>query len=97
MAWSIFWSYCTAVITTFAVPRLMNADGANLGAQTAFVFGGFAIVAVVWSYFFVPETKARTLAEIDEMYHANLPMRKWRGYKCEATIIEVEPSNKGLM
>lgn len=68
----------------------MNADGANLGAKTTFIFAGCAILTVVWSYFYIPETRSRTLAEIDEMYRAGIPMRKWRNYKCEAVVTAEE-------
>jgi hypothetical protein len=26
VAWSVFWSYTTAIITTFAVPQITSAD-----------------------------------------------------------------------
>ncbi len=83
VAWSVFWSYVTAIITTFAVPQLTAADAANLGAKTAFIFAGCVFITVLWTYFYIPETKARTMAEIDEMYSLKLPMRRWRDYKCE--------------
>lgn len=84
VAWAVFWSYTTAVITTFAVPQIMSPDAANLGVQTAFVFAGCIFVTIIWAYFYMPETKGRTLAEIDEMYRIRLPMRKWRNHQCEA-------------
>lgn len=83
MAWSVFWSYTTAIITTFAVPQLTAPDAANLGAKSAFIFAGCVLITVIWTYFFIPETRARTMAEIDEMYAINLPMRHWKHYKCE--------------
>lgn len=82
MAWAAFWSYTTAVITTFAVPQIMSPDAANLGAKTAYIFAGCLVVTIIWTYFFIPETANRTLAEIEEMYNIGLPMSKWRGYKC---------------
>jgi hypothetical protein len=39
-------------------------------------------VYVVWIYFFVPETKDRTLEEIDEMFEAGVPARKFKTYVC---------------
>ncbi|KAK6386129.1 hypothetical protein LTS17_001703 [Exophiala oligosperma] len=83
MAWAVFWSYTTAIITTFAVPQITAADAGNLGAKAAFVFGGCVFITVTWAYFFVPETRARTAAEIDEMYDIGLPMRHWRNHKCQ--------------
>ncbi|CAI6088080.1 unnamed protein product [Clonostachys chloroleuca] len=87
MAWSIFWSYTTAVITTFAVPQIMSADAANLGVKTAYVFAGCVLVTIIWAYFYLPETMGRTVAEIDEMYRIGLPMRNWRGYSCESSNV----------
>ncbi|KAF7558987.1 hypothetical protein G7046_g5164 [Stylonectria norvegica] len=83
MAWTTFWSYTTAIITTFAVPQIMSPDAGNLGAKTAFIFAGCVLVTLVWTYFYIPETRNRTMAEIDEMYKIYLPMRKWRHYRCQ--------------
>jgi hypothetical protein len=33
-------------------------------------------------YFYLPEIKNRTLEEIDEMFEAKLPARKFRKYVC---------------
>ena len=73
-------SYTTAVITTFAVPQLTAPDAANLGAKTYLVFAGCVAVVMTLYYFFLPETKARTFAEIDELYELNVPVKKWKGY-----------------
>ncbi|TAQ88658.1 hypothetical protein B7494_g3008 [Chlorociboria aeruginascens] len=88
VAWSVFWSYTTAVITTFAVPQIVETD--NLGAETAFIFAACAFITIIWAYFYLPETKARTLAEVDEMYRIKLPMRKWRYYQCQAMGMTAE-------
>ena len=82
----MFWSYATAVITTFAVPQITSADAGNLGAKAAFIFGGCVFITAIWSYFYLPETKARTAVEIDEMYDAGIPMRQWRGYRCQGAL-----------
>ncbi|OQV03444.1 hypothetical protein CLAIMM_08489 [Cladophialophora immunda] len=85
-AWTLFWSQTTACITTFAVPQLTSADAGNLGAKVQLVFAGCLILTMIFTYFYLPETKGRTLGEIDEMYAAGIPMNKWRGYKCEVLI-----------
>jgi hypothetical protein len=86
VAWSVFWSYVTAVITTFAVPQLLEAhspSGVALGPQIAFIFAGCMVVTLIGSYFYIPETSGRSMAEIDEMYAIRLPMRKWKGHQCQ--------------
>ncbi|KAN0066749.1 General substrate transporter [Elaphomyces granulatus] len=92
MAYTIACCQTTAVITTFVVPQLTSVDAANLGAKTYLVFGGCMACVIVFVYFFMPETRGRTFAEIDEMYDAKIPMWKWRNYQTtteakQATLI----------
>lgn len=42
---------------TVAIPYLVNPDQANARGKIGFFFGGLAAIALVWSYFRVPETK----------------------------------------
>jgi sugar porter (SP) family MFS transporter len=77
-------SYTTAVITTFAVPQIVNADAGNLGAKAYLVFGGCVLIVLVVYYLFLPETAGRTFAEIDEMYAQKVPVREWKNYQTSA-------------
>jgi sugar porter (SP) family MFS transporter len=77
-------AYTTAVITTFAVPQLVSADAANLGAKTYLVFGGIVAIILTLYYIYLPETSGRTFAEINEMYEQKIPPRKWKGHKTSA-------------
>ncbi|KAJ5966073.1 hypothetical protein N7481_012787 [Penicillium waksmanii] len=81
MSYTIACQEITAVITTLVVPHLTSADAANLGAKTYLIFAGCMAAILVFMYFFMPETRGRTFAEIDEMYAANVPAWKWRSYK----------------
>ena len=46
------------------------------------IWGPSCFITVIWIYFFLPEIKNRTLEEIDEMFEARLPARKFRKYVC---------------
>ena len=89
-------AYTTAVITTFAVPQLVSADAANLGAKTYLVFGCCVAIVLAFYYFFLPETAGRTFAEIDEMYENKVSPRKWKKYKTSAAsrqaVVVSDPS-----
>jgi len=92
MSYTIAWCQTTAVITTFAVPQLTAADAANLGAKTYLIFGGCMACIIVFTYFFLPETRGRSSAEIDEMYDAKIPMRQWRKYQTSTEAKESRSS-----
>lgn len=42
---------------------------------------------MAWVYFYLPEIKNRTLEEIDEMFEARLPARKFRKYVCTGHVM----------
>lgn len=81
MSYTIAWCQATAVVTTFVVPQLTFSDAAGLGAKTYLVFAGCVAVVIVLTAFYLPETKGRTFAEIDEMYDEKVPAWKWRKYQ----------------
>lgn len=56
------WSLAFLITSTFA---MMNETFGN--GQTFWVFAGFCIVGTLFVYFFVPETKGRSLVEIQRM------------------------------
>lgn len=50
--------------------------------RVGWIWGPSCLITVVWIYFYLPEIKNRTLEEIDEMFEARLPARKFRQYVC---------------
>ena len=52
------------------------------GAKYGYIWFGSNIIILAWVYFFVPETKHRTLEEIDEMFEEKAGARKFKNYKC---------------
>ncbi|OAA65781.1 General substrate transporter [Niveomyces insectorum RCEF 264] len=64
----------TAFVVSFCVPYILNDIGANIG----WVFGGIAFACGIIVYFAVPETKDRSLEELDELFLARIPARKFK-------------------
>ncbi|KAK3367335.1 general substrate transporter [Lasiosphaeria ovina] len=71
-----------AWLTTFTAPYFINPQSLNWGPRYGYIWFPSCIVAGVWVFFFLPETKGRTLEEIDEMFEAKLPARKFRKHIC---------------
>lgn len=65
MAWSI------------AIPYIVNAEEANLGAKSGLIFFGFSVVLGLLCFFCIPETRGKTLEELDALFEAHVPARKF--------------------
>lgn len=62
IAWSV------AMLIACGTPYLVSPDYANIGAKLGFVFGSTLLICFIILIFVLPETKDRTLEEIDEMF-----------------------------
>lgn len=56
-----------------------------MGVNIGWIFGSVAGFSVVWSYFFFPELKARSLEEVDELFEARLSARHFDKYETVGT------------
>jgi hypothetical protein len=50
----------------------------NLGPKTYLIFAGWMFLCVVITFFCLPETKGRSPAELDAMFAARVPARKFK-------------------
>ncbi|KAH7132549.1 general substrate transporter [Dendryphion nanum] len=74
--------FAGAWLATFTAPYFINPDALNWGPEYGWIWGPSCIVTVIWVWMYLPEIKNRTLEEIDEMFEAKLPARKFRKYVC---------------
>ncbi|GAA5987219.1 hypothetical protein JCM10908_001864 [Rhodotorula pacifica] len=65
------------LVWTSVLPYLLDADEANLGPKTGFIFFGFGVACVVLVWFFIPDLTGRTFAQIDELFARRIPARKF--------------------
>ena len=59
----------------------MDAPYANLGSQVGFIYGAMSFLSLVFGWSFLPELKNRSLEEIENMFEANVPLRKFGQWK----------------
>jgi len=71
-----------AWLATFTAPYFINPSALNWGPKYGYIWCPSCLLAAAWVWFYLPEVKNRTFEEIDEMFEARLPARKFRGYKC---------------
>ncbi|RFU30720.1 hypothetical protein B7463_g5629, partial [Scytalidium lignicola] len=76
-----------AWLATFTAPYFINPSSLNWGPKYGFIWFPSGLIAAAFIYFYLPETKDRTLEEIDEMFEAKVPARKFRRYQCMISVV----------
>ncbi|UKZ47587.1 hypothetical protein TrVGV298_001810 [Trichoderma virens] len=71
MAFSSFATNAAGLLNQFAWPVSMK----DIGWKTYIIFTIWDLVQVTVVYFFIPETKGRTLEELDEIFEAKNPVK----------------------
>ncbi|KAK5055229.1 hypothetical protein LTR84_012979 [Exophiala bonariae] len=67
---------------TFTAPYFINPAKLAWGPQYGYIWFGSNMIVAVFTWFFLPETRDRTLEEIHEMFEAKLPARAFKNYVC---------------
>lgn len=78
--------FCGAWLVTFTAPYFINPAAMNWGPRYGFIWFPSCVVSATWVFFFLPEVRNRTLEEIDEMFEARLPARRFEGYVCAGVV-----------
>ncbi|KAL5690455.1 hypothetical protein EMGR_007823 [Emarellia grisea] len=67
------------------MPILINSEKANLGGKIVFVFFAPSVPLCFYLFFCLPETRGRSFAELEEMFQARVPSRKFKSYQTSLT------------
>ncbi|CAN9239302.1 unnamed protein product [Alternaria alternata] len=86
--------FAGAWLATFTAPYFINPESLNWGPEYGWIWGPSCFITVIWVYFYLPEIKNRTLEEIDEMFEARLPARKFRKYVCTGRVLAGDGDEK---
>src|SRR5204863_9591759 len=70
------WNFAIGFIT----PYMVDKDAGNLQAKVFFIWGTTCTLSLLFSYFFVSETKGLSLEQVDRMLEETNPRNsaKWR-------------------
>jgi SP family general alpha glucoside:H+ symporter-like MFS transporter len=64
-------------------PRMLNPDAWNWGAKSGYFFLGFDIAFFIYLFYYLPETRNRTTAEIEYLFQKRVPCRKFKTYEID--------------
>jgi hypothetical protein len=83
-------------LVSFSIPYLLYEPYAALGSKVGFIFAGILILALVFTYFCVPECKGKSLEQIDRMFNERISLRKFGDYAPEDVKGDEETSEKAV-
>ncbi|KAK7700703.1 hypothetical protein SLS64_010847 [Diaporthe eres] len=69
----------------FTAPYFINPASLGWSAKYGYIWFASNTIVFLFIYFFLPETRGRTLEEIHEMFEEGVPSRKFKGFVCAAT------------
>ncbi|KAH3686957.1 hypothetical protein WICPIJ_002055 [Wickerhamomyces pijperi] len=71
------------IVVAVITPYMLNPTAWNWKAKSGFFWAGLIFIALVWSWFEFPETKGRTFAELDKLFHDGVKARDFKTTKVE--------------
>lgn len=60
---------------------MFNPDAGNLGGKVGFIFGATTFIGFLGCWLWLPETKDRTVAELDQLYQSGVKARNFHKTK----------------
>ncbi|KAF5634515.1 general alpha-glucoside permease [Fusarium sp. NRRL 25303] len=70
----------------FLNPPILNPSAWNLRGKGGFIWAGICFCELVWAYFYLPEPKGRTPAELEKLFEQKTSARKFS--KTEVVVFE---------
>ncbi len=72
------WVYAVvSIVTNTITPYQLNNTAWNWGAKAAFFWAGTTLIGLVFTFFYIPETRDRTTAELDILFEKKVPSRQF--------------------
>lgn len=80
------------ILAGVITPYMLNPTAWNWGAMTGFFWAGACVIGLTFTWFMVPESKGKTVAEMDILFEQKVAVRKFKQAKvslAEAEEVEV--------
>lgn len=80
-------------------PRMLNntSDAWNWGPRTGLFYFGFCVIWAFWIFFFLPETKNRSFADIDFLFQKKVNARKFTSTPIDCKLLPFSDLLKSII
>ncbi|KAK3685330.1 general substrate transporter [Podospora appendiculata] len=80
--------YIVGWLSAFFTPYFINPDKLNWGPKYGYIWGASNLVLAIWAFLFVPETKGRSLEQLDELFEKGVGARKFASFAVERQLVD---------
>jgi SP family sugar:H+ symporter-like MFS transporter len=77
-------------LVSFCTPYFINPTRLNWGPKYGYIWGASNFIIVPFVFFFVPETKGRSLEQLDELFAKRVPTLEFKSFVTEHIAIDAE-------
>jgi SP family sugar:H+ symporter-like MFS transporter len=77
-------------LVAFCTPYFINPTALNWGPKYGYIWGASNLILAGWVFFFIPETKGRSLEQLDELFEKRVPTWKFSGYATEHHVVDAD-------
>ncbi len=75
-------------LVAFFTPYFINPDHLGWGPKYGYIWGGSNLILAVWAFLFVPETKGRSLEQLDELFEKGVDARKFSTFVLDRQLVD---------
>ena len=75
-------------LTAFFTPYFINSDQLNWGPRYGYIWGASNLILAMWAFLFVPETKGRSLEQLDELFENRVATRQFSSFLVERRLVD---------
>ena len=69
---------CGGVVVSILNPYMLNPTAWNWGPKSGYLWAGTGFLGLVWTFFRLPEPKGRSYGELELLFEARVPARKFK-------------------
>jgi hypothetical protein len=73
---------------SFFSPYFINPESLGWGPKYGYIWGGSNIVLALWTFMYVPETKGRSLEQLDDLFEQGVSARKFSSFVVERQLVD---------
>ncbi|CAK7204310.1 hypothetical protein SEUCBS139899_007065 [Sporothrix eucalyptigena] len=77
-----------ALIFNYSTPLMISTQDAGWGIRVGYFYAPLGLITLILTYFTIPETTGRSYQELDELFEARTPARKFRSTLTTVQIAE---------